>query len=226
MIFVKIKKTDPSYGAENARKCAEIIKLICKKEASICAYADAILQKKNSRSVASSLCALECLLEMCAEHGIAPSSISINKEKLGRPYFSSHPTLDFNISHTDTYVAVALATAQGERVGIDVEDVSRYKEKPDTPQNLAKRFFLENELLEFEQGGASNDSFAQLWTRKEAYLKYTGDGLGKMSSTDTFSDIPNDVSFISDSVGLISSGTYFTLCYSPSESEPHIEILA
>ncbi len=226
MIYARIKRSDSSYCNENAKRCAEIIKLICKNEPSVCAYVDAILQKKNPRSVASSLCALELLLELCTEHGIAPSTLSIAKDETGRPYFPSHPHVDFNISHTNAYVAVAVATKKDERVGVDIEDTARFEQHPDSPKKLAKRFFCDSELDVFSDFGESTEKFVELWTRKEAYLKYTGEGISKISSSDTFSNVPSNISFISDRVGLVSGGTYFTLCYSPSASEPHVEIFA
>ena len=223
MIYAKIKRIDEAYVGPNAKRCAEVIKLICKSEPSVKAHVDAILEKKNERAAAASLCAFECLLELCAEHGIAPTAVSIAKTELGRPYFSSHPHVDFNVSHTDLYVAVALATSEGERVGIDVEDASRFIERSDTAlTKIAKRFFAKKELAELEKSDAPNEKFIELWTRKEAYLKYTGDGISKMSSTDTLSALPYGVSFITDSVGVVAADTHFTLCYSPSTSNPNI----
>jgi 4'-phosphopantetheinyl transferase len=158
---------------------------------------DAILKKKDPSALAASLCAFECLLELCAEHGIAPGAISIAKTELGRPYFSSHPNVDFNVSHTDRYVAVALATDAGERVGIDVEDALRLCKKDGADiEKIAERFLCTNELAEFKKIGSSADKFIELWTRKEAYLKYTGEGIAKMTSTDTLSALPCDVAFL------------------------------
>ncbi len=227
MIYARIKRIDEAYGGQNATRCAEIIKLICKSEPSVLKHVDAILKKKKERDVAASLCALEYLLELCAEHGIAPWTISISKTELGRPYFSSHPHVDFNVSHTDRYVAVAIATNKGERVGIDVEDTSRFDAKADgSPEKIAERFFCQNELAELQRSDSPREKFIELWTRKEAYLKHTGDGISKMSSADTLSSLPHDVAFITDSVGLVSTDTYFTLCYSPSASEPSINCQA
>ena len=221
MIYAKIKRIDDGYDTYGAPRAAEVIKLICKREPSVCAHVDAILKKKDQSALAASLCAFETLLELCAEHGISPGSVSLAKTELGRPYFTSHNDTDFSISHTSRYVAVALATGKGERVGIDVEDARRLKGGSDIGK-IAERFFVGAELSEFSGGGESTEKFMELWTRKEAYLKYTGEGIAKMTSTDTLSALPHAVAFVCDSVGVVATDTYFTLCYSPSTSEPNI----
>lgn len=106
--------------------------------------------------------------------GLDPDTISIQKEAGGRPYIENRPALDFNITHADRLVACALGVGEG-RVGIDAEpEGAGWSEE--RRKRLADRFFSERE----RQALASGDgSFAEIWTAKEAFLKYTGEGLSR-----------------------------------------------
>ena len=83
------------------------------------------------------------------------------------------PALDgvcFNLSHSEDLVVCAVSE---KPVGIDIEKIRNVKE------NLADRYFTDSEkayLLQFE-GTARNEEFIRLWTMKESYMKYTGEGM-------------------------------------------------
>ena len=68
------------------------------------------------------------------------------------------------------------------RVGIDAEDLDR----PDFSNldEMATRWFTENEQKVF-LASPTKDTFLRLWTRKEAYVKYIGEGLRALSKIDT-----------------------------------------
>lgn len=128
------------------------------------------------------------LFEMLTESGL-PTAISLKKDKNGRPY-ADHPSeariFDFNLSHAGNYVACALAIAEqaGEapRVGVDVEIPHPRMSK----ERLAERFFSASERERLEKRAYCDSDFLDIWTKKEAYLKYTGTGLsGGMRETDT-----------------------------------------
>lgn len=92
----------------------------------------------------------------------------MRREPRGRPYLEGRP-LDFNLSHSCGWVAVAL-TAHG-RVGLDIEMM-----KPERPADrIASRFFSAEEAQAVREKGA--EWFYRLWTAKEAALKMTGEGL-------------------------------------------------
>lgn len=92
----------------------------------------------------------------------------------GKPYLADHPKLCFNLSHSGSYVAIAIANSM---VGVDIE-VNAKRE-----QAIARRFFHSRERSYlFEQGMTEEQrktEFQKIWTMKEAYLKYTGEGLRK-----------------------------------------------
>ena len=82
----------------------------------------------------------------------------------------------FSVSHSGKLAAIAV---DSERVGLDAEKL------PERDfVKIANRYFLPNELSSVT--GARE--FARIWTRKEAYLKLTGEGLsGDLRAVDTMS---------------------------------------
>jgi 4'-phosphopantetheinyl transferase len=94
-----------------------------------------------------------------------------NKPSLGGAH--ANRCLSFNISHSG-HIAV-LAFTRNRQVGVDVEHVRR-----DFDTNaIATRFFstVEQEQLASLPLEERHDAFFRCWTRKEAYIKATGEGL-------------------------------------------------
>ena len=75
-----------------------------------------------------------------------------------------------NLSHSGEYVACAIGD---EAVGIDIQKLRGYKEA------LAKRYFHKEELACLLNAPTDDKEsiFYRIWTRKEAYIKYTGLGM-------------------------------------------------
>lgn len=106
----------------------------------------------------------------------APRDLHFSYSKKDKPSLGgSHAAsgLMFNVSHSG---GVALyAFAHRRDVGIDVEQIRRdFDVEP-----IARRFFSaaeQNQLADFPVAERV-DAFFRCWTRKEAYVKATGDGL-------------------------------------------------
>ena len=91
----------------------------------------------------------------------------------GKPYLKDYPDVHFSLSHSGNMAVLALA---GSEVGIDVQ------EKREVSDKVAKRFYHEEEkkLLECTASAEVKEAlFYQLWTGKEAYIKYTGEGMAR-----------------------------------------------
>jgi 4'-phosphopantetheinyl transferase len=93
------------------------------------------------------------------------------KPSLGPPHTDSGVT--FSISHSGGIAL--LAFTRRREIGVDVEQVRRDSDL----KAIARRFFSAHEqrqlfALPAEERG---DAFFRCWTRKEAYIKATGDGL-------------------------------------------------
>lgn len=103
-------------------------------------------------------------------NGRLPESLKILRTEKGKPYFDGIP-VEFSVSHTDD-VWVCLMSVGNEPVGIDIQQV-----KPYSYDKIAARYYTKEEQEYLEQNG--EDGFFRIWTRKEAYAKYTGRGLGR-----------------------------------------------
>lgn len=81
--------------------------------------------------------------------------------------------LHFNLAHTGDLAVIAIANAAP--LGVDVEEVRAIKDVED----LVARFFSsrENELFQQLAPEKKSAAFFNLWTRKEALLKATGEGI-------------------------------------------------
>lgn len=105
--------------------------------------------------------------------GQTPAKVDIQTNRLGKPVLGNNTDLQFNLSHTNSQIAIAVVKAIP--VGIDVEYLSR---RADVVR-LAERYFSAQESAALAALPASeqNDRFYDLWTLKEAYLKACGYGL-------------------------------------------------
>jgi 4'-phosphopantetheinyl transferase len=105
--------------------------------------------------------------------GVAPASVSFKYGSKGKPALAQPSSLEFNASHSGELAVFAFA--DGCEIGVDVEHI---RPIPDGIA-IANRFFSPEEVSDLlalpveEQERA----FYLCWSRKEAYIKATGDGL-------------------------------------------------
>jgi 4'-phosphopantetheinyl transferase len=105
--------------------------------------------------------------------GIEADRLAFRSGAWGKPGLEDNPTdLRFNLSHS--HDLALLAVVRGREVGIDVE---RLRPLDDAPR-LVARFFSEAERAEFLAltEAERQAAFFRGWTRKEAYMKATGQG--------------------------------------------------
>jgi 4'-phosphopantetheinyl transferase len=102
-----------------------------------------------------------------------PRDLIFGYTQKGKPFLTDDRHLRFNISHGDTAVLIGV-TLQRE-IGVDVERV-RYDFNVD---EIAQRFFSSAEREAFAKLPMSQKhrAFFECWTRKEAFVKATGEGL-------------------------------------------------
>ena len=117
----------------------------------------------------------------------------ILRTSLGKP-FIDYP-LFIGVTHTDSAVIIAVGE---ENFGIDCEEYGRQIKKRDA---VASKYFCEGELVLLENATDKNACFLDIWVKKEAYVKFTGEGISGMSKTDTtllsgFERIENDRNLI------------------------------
>jgi len=105
-----------------------------------------------------------------------PAGISFIYESRGKPALPvavGGQTLHFSLSHSDGLVLVAVSGRCA--LGVDVE---RVRPIPESDQIVAKWFSArENAMLSALSAEQKLEAFFNGWTRKEAYLKATGEGI-------------------------------------------------
>jgi 4'-phosphopantetheinyl transferase len=109
--------------------------------------------------------------------GIPAESVEFAIGNKGKPSLAAdfrQTSLNFNISHSGDFVLMALAYRRN--VGIDIELVCRTV----NTDAIAAQFLSKDEYARLKALPARlrHDAFYSCWTKKEAYLKARGDGLG------------------------------------------------
>ena len=96
----------------------------------------------------------------------------ICKGEKGKPYIQG-VNIHFSISHSENIWICAVCD---KNVGADIQKIrkSRYRD-------IADRFFTKAEKEYVDAFG--EEGFFEIWVRKEAYVKYTGSGMGQGFST-------------------------------------------
>jgi len=104
--------------------------------------------------------------------GYTASEIQYTLNTHGKPGLINSP-FTFNLSHSHDLAIIVIGA--GTEIGVDVEYI---KPKPNW-KKLAKRFFNTDEYSYLLQQAENHqlESFFQLWTRKEAFIKALGTGL-------------------------------------------------
>ena len=108
-----------------------------------------------------------------------PFSFSYEYGEQGKPQIVNFPK-KFNLSHSGDYVVCGVSDGE---VGVDIQKWVPFKDR------TAERFFAKAEwkLLQETDVEKRTELFYRLWSRKEAYGKYTGQGIGSVVGED-FSD--------------------------------------
>lgn len=121
-------------------------------------------QKKRQESLGAGLL-LEYVLKL---HRLEETKISYGEN--GKPYMDG---VYFNLSHSHGKVICAVGKKE---VGCDIEKIKRDE---NTLLRIADRFFCANEQFHLNkfQGSKKEDEFYRLWTMKESYMKWTGEGM-------------------------------------------------
>lgn len=103
-------------------------------------------------------------------------NIEISTEPGGKPVLKNNANLHFNISHSNKIILISFSDKPN---GIDVEKIEKRKNS----EQIVRRFFSQNEINSWQQALINNPETAFLtgWTRKEAFVKATGDGLSGLS---------------------------------------------
>ena len=124
-----------------------------------------ILACKQKQKRLQSLGAGLLLNRVLCRYGFSSEMICVDKN--GKPVVDG---ICFNLSHSGDLVICAVSE---KSVGCDIEKIK------DAPKRVVERSFLDEEkkYLQNFSGDAYNREFFRIWTKKESYLKMTGQGI-------------------------------------------------
>jgi 4'-phosphopantetheinyl transferase len=102
------------------------------------------------------------------------SDIQFNTNDFGKPFLENYSDLHFNISHSNNLIICAVSK---KNIGVDIEYIKHI------PLNsFVNKFFTLSEWEYIHNSENKHNSFFELWTLKESYVKYIGSGLRKCFS--------------------------------------------
>ena len=134
----------------------------------------------DSAKAAHDYCSLFCRVLSdigITEYGADPEHIEYYKNEHGKEYIKNRQ-IYFNISHS---VGLLCSAVSDSETGIDCETVREMDYEA-----LSKRFFTKREHGSIMSSQNPLDEFFRIWTKKESYVKYTGEGLSRpLDSFDT-----------------------------------------
>lgn len=113
----------------------------------------------------------ELLIKKAVMEKTGLKNVVISRNRYGKPYIKNIEGFNFNVSHSGDYVAIGVSERE---IGIDIEKKDRID------YHIAERFFSKKEVQAiFSCLGEQEriDTFYQIWTLKESYVKVIGKGL-------------------------------------------------
>lgn len=129
------------------------------------------------------LCLGAGLLAAYALRNAGVCDLRIVRDENDKPSLQSkNQGIHFNISHSGHFAVCAVSK---NPVGADVETLRRIK------WNAARYCFSDRELEYLYKSCEQDRDFTRLWTRKESYLKMSGEGLSRDAKL--ISVLPDDI---------------------------------
>ena len=106
---------------------------------------------------------------LVTQYVMCEEDIVIEKTPEGKPYLKGDSGFHISLSHCEGCVAVSVSD---NGVGVDIERIR------DIDLKIAKRFFTAREQeYVFATTDGQTERFFEVWTRKEALVKFMGNGL-------------------------------------------------
>jgi 4'-phosphopantetheinyl transferase len=112
--------------------------------------------------------------------GCSPRDVRFAYGPAGKPSLAGGAGLRFNVSHSDRFALLGLA--EGAELGVDIERIRTLRDL----DLVADRVFsaAERESLRGVASDRKAEAFFAGWTRKEAYIKARGEGIGLLAAVE------------------------------------------
>lgn len=108
--------------------------------------------------------------------GISASDITFDQSEFGKPEITkgqNTTNLNFNLSNSQNWLCIGFIL--NEAIGVDIEIIKPIKDYFD----VANKFFSDFEIKQIKSFSANEalQAFYSCWTSKEAFIKFSGEGL-------------------------------------------------
>lgn len=112
----------------------------------------------------------ELMLMFCISKTLNINHIDVSyyRNQQGKPYLPDNNSYHFSLSHSNGLIAFS---EHSRPIGLDVEFIKPH------PRRTAERFFTNSERQYINSSPLPEIAFYEIWTSKEAYIKYLGTGL-------------------------------------------------
>ena len=110
-----------------------------------------------------------------ASVGIDPVAADIRKTKAGKPFLYGSDSVFFSLSHTGM---IGVCSVSDKPNGVDAEYSGRAN------RAVAMRFFTQHENKYLSACGDYEYNFTRLWTLKESFSKYVGEGISALAKVE------------------------------------------
>ena len=151
-------------------------------------------KSKNHKSADTDVLLQASVGAFCNEENLSPYKGRILRTSLGKPYLEGD-YLHVGVTHTEDTIIIGISR---KPFGIDCESKSRI---PKNPERVMSRFFTVGEQQYVKSSENEREAFLDVWVRKEAYVKFTGEGISGLCGCDVtklygFSRIENHKNLI------------------------------
>jgi len=126
------------------------------------------MRKETDKALALTAHRLLCYA-LKTVYNIMPQARDFGLEPNGKPFFVALPDVHFSISHSGS---MTMCAVHDKPVGADIEKIRV------VGKGVAERVMSAEEHQAYMNAADKQRLFFQIWTLKEAYVKFSGDGLG------------------------------------------------
>ena len=147
-------------------------------------------QKRQNKLQSSYLLSHAACRQILAHYlNLAAGEIKYKKNQHGKPLLDHKTPLNFNMSHSRDKAIVAVTNHS--TIGVDIE----FSDKNTGWEKIVPRYFHPDEInyLFAQPKDRQKQTFFQIWTRKEAYIKAIGTGFA--TALASFSVIDKEISY-------------------------------
>lgn len=170
--MLKVYVTDCKFLKDSEEWNRQLKRVSLKRAEQICSFHS---PDDRRRSLAVSL-----LLRLAlSQEGVSLENVCMGKGAQGKPFLEESKVC-FNLSHSGEWAVCAVSD---QEVGVDVESLCRFEQHGNRMQGIVRRCLNEKERMHWENSKNQGEELVRIWTRKESFVKMTGEGLSRNFTT-------------------------------------------